>query len=62
MAISDDKVFITAVVSDDLKRWIQDRAKAQNRSLSNMVGVLLMRAKENEMRQAAQNGREIVKN
>lgn len=44
--VSQDKKFVQSVVSDDLKAWLKARADAEGRSLSNLIAVLLEKARQ----------------
>lgn len=46
MPLATDKAIIQTVVDEDLATWLKNRAKADNRSVSSLVGLLLQQARE----------------
>lgn len=46
MSLANHKTLIHAVVTEELKRWLTQRAEEQNRSLSNFIGVVLEQARQ----------------
>jgi hypothetical protein len=46
--IAENKTFVHAVVTEELKLWLKERARAEGRSLSNYVGLLLQQARQQQ--------------
>ena len=48
MPIASENTMVQTVVTKELKCWLQRKARAEGRSLSNYVGILLKQIQENE--------------
>lgn len=48
MGLKDDKERISVYLNKDLKRWLAQQAKQNNRSMSNYISATLEQIRENQ--------------
>lgn len=59
--LANGKVIIHIAVPEKLKAWLKDRAKAENRSLSNYGSLLLERAWQEDQANAQTKPQQVAK-
>jgi hypothetical protein len=46
--VSENKQIVHSVIPNDLRAWLQARARAEGRSVSNLIAVLLEQARKDD--------------